>query len=229
MKRFYALVMLALVAVTPRLYAQSDLFSDEGYSRGYVSYSSIAIDWDDMEDVSSSMYPIKESVSLGYLKSGKLFNALPLHIEYGANIQYMFGEDSMSILGVNTNYTANTIALNVPLHASLNISLGKVAIIPYAGVNFRFNIMGKQTSETKLGNSNVVTEINLYDSSDSENAAGEAAWERFQTGFSYGVAVRLGRCTLSAGLLSDLTPIVNINEDSSSSMSLKTISLGYAF
>ena len=225
MKRFYVLILLALVAVAPKLYAQSS----EGYSRGYVSYGVVDIDWSKLEDVNEGLYPIKEAVSLGVLKSAQIVNALPLHLEYGANLQYMFGRDESSLLGVKTTYNASNVALNVPLHASLNLSLGKVAIIPYAGVNLRLNLWGEQITETKIGNTLATNELDLYDTSDKEGAAGDAAWERFQAGLSYGVALRLGAITLSAGITSDLMPLVDRGEELNAMAELKSVSLGFAF
>jgi hypothetical protein len=225
MKRFYVLILLALVAVAPKLYAQSG----EDYSRGYVSYGVVDIDWSKLEDVNEGLYPIKEAVSLGVLKSAQIVNALPLHLEYGANLQYMFGRDESSLLGVKTTYNASNVALNVPLHASLNLSLGKVAIIPYAGVNLRLNLWGEQITETKIGNTLATNELDLYDTSDKEGAAGDAAWERFQAGLSYGVALRFGAITLSAGITSDLMPLVDRGEELNAMAELKSVSLGFAF
>ncbi|MBO5890173.1 MAG: hypothetical protein J6Q28_01935 [Alistipes sp.] len=225
MKRFYVLILLALVAVAPKLYAQSS----EGYSKGYVSYGVVDIDWSELEDVNEGLYPIKDAVSLGFLKSAQVVNTLPLHLEYGANLQYMFGRDESSLLGVKTTYNASNVALNVPLHASLNLSLGKVAIIPYAGVNLRLNLWGEQIIETKIGNTLATNELDLYDTSDKEGAAGDAAWERFQAGLSYGVALRFGAITLSAGITSDLMPLVDRGEELNAMAELKSVSLGFAF
>jgi hypothetical protein len=115
------------------------------------------------------------------------------------------------------------------LHASLNLSLGKVAIIPYAGVNLRLNLWGEQITETKIGNTLATNELDLYDTSDKEGAAGDAAWERFQAGLSYGVALRFGAITLSAGITSDLMPLVDRGEELNAMAELKSVSLGFAF
>lgn len=218
-------MFLALVAVTPKLYAQSG----EGYSRGYVSYSTVAIDWSELKDLNDGLYPIKDAVSLGFLKSAQVVNTLPLHLEYGANLQYMFGNDESSLLGVKTTYSASNVALNVPLHASFDIALGQIAIIPYAGINLRLNLLGQQVVETKIGNTVTTSEVDLYDTSDKDGAAGEAAWKRFQTGLSYGVALRFGAITLSAGITSDLMPLVDRAENLTATTELKTLSLGFAF
>lgn len=218
-------MFLALVAVVPKLYAQSG----EGYSRGYVSYSTVEIDWSELKDLNDGLYPIKDAVSLGFLKSAQVVNTLPLHLEYGVNLQYMFGNDESSLLSVKTTYSASNVALNVPLHASFDIALGQISIIPYAGINLRLNLLGQQVVETKIGNTVTTSEVDLYDTSDNDGAAGESAWKRFQTGLSYGVALRFGAITLSAGITSDLMPLVDRGENLTATTELKTLSLGFAF
>ena len=123
----------------------------------------------------------------------------------------------------------NTLAVNVPVHAALNLKLNKVSINPYLGVNFRINLLGNQTTINKLGDTTTTTKIRLFDDSDEKGAADDAAWERFQTGLSYGVAVSYSRYTFGIGFISDLMPIVDWDDDYTAKMSMTTISFGYAF
>ena len=71
--------------------------------------------------------------------------------------------------------------------------------------------------------------MRLFDDSDEEGAADDTAWERFQTGLSYGVTVGLGRYTVNLGFLSDLMPLVDYDDDYTARLNMTTISLGYAF
>ncbi|MBO7235853.1 MAG: hypothetical protein J6V05_04610 [Alistipes sp.] len=229
MKRLSILLTLAFVAVATSVSAKGDLFSGEGYSRTYVSFSEVSLNWAKGQDANEVLYPFDSNITLGRLKSGKLFAALPLHIEYGLNLQYMYGDESTSILGVETDYKAYTLSVNAPIHASLNLALGKVALTPYAGVNLRYNILGVQTTATEVGSTTTNTEVRLFDSSDEKGAAGKDAWERFQAGLSYGVSLTIGPVTLGAGILTDLMPLVDRGEDNSATLSMKTISLGYSF
>lgn len=238
MKRFYGLLLLALVAVAPKLSAQSLQFSDDSYHRAFVSYSTLNMNWDKGGNV-AHLLPLTTGISLGYLESAKLFDlSFPLLVEYGVSLQYNTGNEIEFLTGASSEasseYRVNTLAMNVPVHAALNLKLNKVSINPYLGVNFRINLLGNQTTTNKLGNTTTTTKMRLFDDSDEKGAADDAAWERFQTGLSYGVAVSYSRYTFGIGFISDLMPIVDWDDDYSANdytakMSMTTISLGYAF
>ncbi len=234
MKRFYGLLLLALVAVAPKLSAQSLQFSGDSYHRAFVSYSTLNMNWDKGGNVNAHLFPLTTGISLGYLESAKLFDlSFPLLVEYGVSLQYNTGNEIEFLTGASSEasseYRVNTLAMNVPVHAALNLKLNKVSINPYLGVNFRINLLGNQTTTNKLGNTTTTTKMRLFDDSDEKGAADDAAWERFQTGLSYGVAVSYSRYTFGIGFISDLMPIVDWDDDYTAKMSMTTISLGYAF
>jgi hypothetical protein len=234
MKRFYGLLLLALVAVAPKLSAQSLQFSGDSYHRAFVSYSALNMNWDKGGNVNAHLFPLTTGISLGYLESAKLFDlSFPLLVEYGVSLQYNTGNEIEFPIGASSEasseYRVNTLAMNVPVHAALNLKLNKVSINPYLGVNFRINLLGNQTTTNKLGNTTTTTKMRLFDDSDEKGAAGDAAWERFQAGLSYGVALRFGAITLSAGITSDLMPLVDRGEELNAMAELKSVSLGFAF
>lgn len=234
MKRFYGLLLLALVAVAPKLSAQNLQFSGDTYNRAYASYSVLNMNWDKGADVNARLFPLTTGISLGYLESAKLFDSsLPVLVEYGVNLQYNMGKEidypTGTLLDASSECRVNTFAVNVPVHVALNLKLNKVSINPYLGVNFRINLLGNQTTINKLGDTTTTTKIRLFDDSDEKGAADDAAWERFQTGLSYGVAVSYSRYTFGIGFISDLMPIVDWDDDYTAKMSMTTISFGYAF
>ena len=234
MKRFYGLLLLALVAVAPKLSAQNLQFSGDTYNRAYASYSTLNMNWDKGADVNACLFPLTTGISLGYLESAKLFDSsLPVLVDYGVNLQYNMGKEidypTGTLLDASSECRVNTLAVNVPVHAALNLKFNKVSINPYLGVNFRINLLGNQTTINKLGDTTTTTKIRLFDDSDEKGAADDAAWERFQTGLSYGVAVSYSRYTFGIGFISDLMPIVDWDDDYTAKMSMTTISFGYAF
>lgn len=234
MKRFYLFLVLAMVAVAPRLSAQSLEFSGETYHRTYAGYNIVNLNWDNSGDDNSTLLPLTKGFTVGHLESAKLFDlSFPLLVEYGVSLQYNTGNEIEFPIGArseaSSEYRVNTLAMNVPVHAALNLKLNKVSINPYLGVNFRINLLGNQTTTNKLGNTTTTTKVRLFDDSDEKGAAGDAAWERFQTGLSYGVAVSYSRYTFGIGFISDLMPIVDWDDDYTAKMSMTTISLGYAF
>ena len=106
------------------------------------------------------------------------------------------------------------------LVASLRLSFNndELAVTPFVGLNFRYNLSGKTISV--VGDEK--TKTNMMDGE-------EGALKRFQAGLSYGVSLTIGPVTLGAGILTDLMPLVDRGEDNSATLSMKTISLGYSF
>ena len=230
MKRFYLFLVLAMVAVAPRLSAQSLEFSGETYHRTYAGYNIVNLNWGNSGDDNSTLLPLTKGFTVGHLESAKLFeSSIPILVEYGVNLQYNAGRHYTNIMGNSAEYRINTFAVNVPVHAALNLKLDKVTINPYFGVNFRVNLLGSYTTEHKIGDNTTNKKVRLFDDSDEKGAAGDAAWERFQTGLSYGVSVGLGRYTVNLGFISDLMPLVDHDDDYTARLNMTTISLGYAF
>lgn len=250
MKRFYALLIVALFATAPALMAQSASFYNatrdaekmikkmptENYRRVYVGFNDAHINWKDYDHECEMWYPVKSGFTLGYLQSYHILKGLPVFVEYGANIQYLFGKEELSktfagVLGADC-YKANTFALNVPVNVSMRLSFenNTIAVTPYAGLNFRFNLSGKQITEGEVLDKPYTAEVRLFDSSDKEGAAGEDAFKRFQMGLNYGVSFSYDVYTLSVGRVSDFTRIANFNDHTyKGRMGVTTISVGYSF
>jgi hypothetical protein len=242
MKRFYALLIVALFATAPALMAQSASFYNatrdaekmikkmptENYRRAYVGFNDAHINWKDYDHECEMWYPVKSGFTLGYLQSYHILKGLPVFVEYGANIQYLFGKEELSKNFADwlhaDSYKANTFALNVPVNVSMRLSFenNTIAVTPYAGLNFRLNLMGKQVVSAE----DIEAEVKIFDKSDDEGAAGEAAFNRLQLGFNFGVAVSYDVYTLSIGRVSDFS---RISKDGKGRLGVTTISVGYAF
>lgn len=236
MKKLFALVLVALVAFTPNLSAQtSDIeaklraMPTKEYHRAYVGINTVQTNWNDdlMDAVADVMFPLKKGITLGYLRSYNIVEGLPLFVEYGANLQCMFGRvNASSLFGDeedvdSDNYNkARTFAVNVPVNASLRLSFNndELAVTPFVGLNFRYNLSGKTISV--VGDEK--TKTNLMDGE-------EGALKRFQAGLNYGVSVSYDVYTLSIGSVSDFTSFIDGEEEGDGRFNVTTISLGYAF
>ncbi|MBR4844451.1 MAG: hypothetical protein IKV06_06020 [Alistipes sp.] len=246
MKRFYALLIVALFAITPSLMAQSASFYNatrdaekmikqmptENYHRAYFGINNAHINWKDYSHECEIMYPVKSGITFGYLESYHIVKGLPIFVEYGANLQYLFGKEELSELFAGAfgadYYKTSMFALNIPVNVSMRLSFenNTFAVTPYAGLNFRVNISGKQAIEGE----EFEQSINLFNGSDDDGAAGDNAFNRIQTGLNYGIAFSYDVYTISVGRVSDISRIANIKELSfKGRMGVTTISVGYAF
>ena len=175
------------------------------------------------------MFPINNGITLGYLESYHILEGLPVFVEYGANIQYLYGKEPMSgieIMGIefDTDYKTNLFAINVPVNVSMRLSFenNTIAVTPFAGLNFRLNLMGKQVVRTE----DIEVETKIFDKSDDDGALGDAAFNRLQLGLNFGVAVSYDVYTLSIGRVSDFS---RISKEGKGRLGVTTIAVGYAF
>ena len=243
MKRLYALLVVAFMAITPTLSAQSASFYNatrdaekmikqmptSNYYRAYVGYNTAHANWREYGLVGEIMFPIKNGITLGYLESRHVWKGLPIFVEYGANIQYLYGEEKMSdleLLGTtfNMDYKTNIFAVNVPVNAALRLSFENdtLAVTPFAGLNFRLNIAGKQV----VSNEDVEVETKIFDASDNKGAMGSSAFNRFQLGLNLGVAVTYNVYTISLGRVIDFS---RLSTEGKGHLGVTTIAIGYAF
>jgi hypothetical protein len=141
MKRFYALLIVALFAFAPALSAQSASFYNatrdaekmikkmptHNYRRAYVGINDAHINWKEFDHECELIYPVKTGFTLGYLESRHIYDGLPLFVEYGANVQYLFGKEVLSSdsmfngSGEEITFKANMCAVNIPVNASFRL------------------------------------------------------------------------------------------------------------
>ena len=219
--------------------------SSADYNRFYVGYNPVKIKYEDHQSGWEEELPFKHGVTVGYLHASNLVKNVPLYLEYGANFMYSFGKDSYSEedydydLGYyDLTYTTkmSMYSLNVPVNLALRLSFNndKIALTPYVGLNFRVNVAGNRKVILELdsdyGDDTETVTQKLFDSSDSDDALGDAAFKRFQVGFNVGVGLTLKSFYLGVGYVTDFSKIANYEDgDYLGKMGVTTLSLGIAF
>ena len=217
----------------------------DDYGRFYVGYNPVKIKWAEDQSYYEDMLPFKHGITVGYLHASNIVNNIPLYIEYGANFMYSFGKKSSSEDGYDSDlgyYDGNITtkmsmySLNVPVNLALRLSFNndKVALTPYLGINFRFNVAGSRKVDIEVdseyGSGSDSNKQNLFDSSDDDKAMGDAAFKRFQAGFNCGVNLNFKSFSLGVGYVADFSKIANYEDgDYVGKLGVTTLSLGIAF
>lgn len=134
-----------------------------GWQRVTVSFNPVKITSDD-DDID----PLKMTgISVGYAKGFNIAKQLPLFLEAGINAQFAFktidSEDAEDGIAFTQPYVDvpnspfsggtykvenkfMTMNLNIPINLAYKFTFnnGKTSLVPYAGINFKFNILGKR-------------------------------------------------------------------------------------
>ena len=216
MKKLYYFVALMLI-INISSFAQSPNANSDGWSTVNVQWnpSTYVPDKGDSENFTG--------LSLGYNEAFSISQSIPLYIEVGLGVQYSFyskdiTEDVAKELGVTTIALAtlfrpeekiNMLSTKVPfsLAYAFHIPETSLDLIPYVGLDFRYNIMGKanvkynwtptglyqlklngytqQQIDQQFGD----RDLDLFDKKDMGSDA--ATWNRFQIGWHIRLNARI--------------------------------------
>ena len=203
MKKFKLFAIVALLATCTTASAQftnsgSNSTSEvdtEGWSSLYVQYNPMSI-----KDLDLNGF------SLGFNKAFSISNSIPLYVETGAGLQYAMGAQD------DIDYNLFSVKIPVSLMYKYQFNNSDFAIAPYAGIDFRGNILGKMEDE---GN-----DANIFDEDDME---GQEA-KRFQVGWHVGLNAYYGKVMLGVSYGTDLNKFIYDEKIKTTS-----ITLGYCF
>ena len=172
----------------------------KGWNSLYVQYNSIGTSYslssfndryDDYGDEyqkaidNSGLSEKLNAFSIGYNRTINLTPSAPLYLEIGAALQYAFYSDEVYHL----KYTGNMLTAKVPVSLLYHVAIpnSDFAIEPFAGIDFKYNIIGtakrevtyKYYGETKKDEDKL---DNIFDKKDCD---GHQA-NRFQAGWHVG-------------------------------------------
>lgn len=87
---------------------------------------------------------------LGYLQGISLSKTLPMFLEVGGNLAFDFYGESRDFDYYKLSDHFFLMNLNIPVHFAWKFCINKdLAVIPYAGLNLKFNIVANQTLSAK--------------------------------------------------------------------------------
>lgn len=209
--KFLALVAAMMISTTSfAQFSQSKNFSNssneisKGWNSLYVQYNSIGTSYslssfndryDDYGDEyqkaidNSGLSEKLNAFSIGYNRTINLTPSAPLYLEIGAALQYAFYSDDYSDDYSNYYYkfTGSMLTAKVPVSLLYHVAIpnSDFTIEPFAGIDFKYNIIGtaKAKSENTYNNKTYEEKIdNIFDKKDCD---GHQA-NRFQAGWHVG-------------------------------------------
>lgn len=201
MKKFKTILFVAFLAASANSFAQfsnsssSSSVSSDGWNTIYFQWNPSQFSPDKGDSQSFT------GLSLGYSHAFPVSNSIPLLIETGIGLQYSFYKediaeeldfDSYYDYDYSVNQKVNMFSAKVPVHLLYDwqIPNSSVSIIPFAGLNMRFNISGKSKVEygkdLKDDYDLEDEDINLFD----KKEMGGDPWKRFQIGWELGVKAK---------------------------------------
>lgn len=246
MKLLVATVLMAACTSASAQFANSkgsvgaSTTDTNGWNTVWVQYNpgSWNIDVKDADDISFN------SFSLGYSRAFSVTNSLPLFVEAGAGLQYYWNSEDVTDGDVTQTTKTHMLSVKIPVDLlyRFQLSNSSIAIMPYAGLNLRYNMSGK----AKTSFSESFDEDDFYNApalayNDSDpdfdeddeyeqdlfdkNEMDGNPWKHFQIGWHVGVKAQFGKNFMAGvGYGSDFSELAKKLKSGE-----WTIQLGYTF
>ena len=253
MKKFYFLLLAAVVAMTTNASAQfvqstattntakanttTSTAPDCSGENFYVGYNIVSLDWSLGQSEMEKAYPLNSGITAGYNKRmGLNASSLPLYVDYGVSFSYMFGsserteEDCYDEIVYKYENSVNVASINVPLAVTTPFQVDNITILPYVGVNLRFNLFGEQkiAVEADYDGELLGADSETYDLFNKDDMGGYPLG-RFQVGLNLGVNIEFEKYTVGVGYVNDFSPVYDMEGLLTGTFSATTISVGYKF
>ncbi len=170
MKLFAAAAMLAACTTASAQFSNAKGGSSEssasGWSTVWVQYNPTTVSADGGGSSSATGF------SAGYSRAFSVSKSIPLYVEGGAGLQYTWASED----GVDTKWLSVKIPVDVTY--KFQIPNSSIAILPYAGLNFRVNVWGEGDNS-----------VDLFDK---DKMGDDFVWNRFQVGWRAGAKAHFG-------------------------------------
>lgn len=205
----------------------------DGWGTFYLQWnpSTLKVDVKNADDLSFTGF------SIGYNKAFSVSKSSPLFLEAGVALQYSFNSEDYDDGYDDETITQKTNFFSAKIPVSLmykfDLPNSSVSLVPFVGVDFRFNISGKQKIEYDYDDDDYYYddyydddednyELDLFDKKDMGK---NNVWKRFQIGWHIGINAHLGENWLiGVSYGSDFSEIAKKTKISTTS-----VTLGYRF
>ena len=228
MKKFKLLILTVMLASAGSMSAQKVGLNTNGWQSVWFHWNPSKVK-SEYSEFNNNHF---NSISLGYSRAFGVSKSLPLYLEGGLGIQYSYDKETKTTAQNETQTLYKTIKYKglsaqvpVKLMYRWDIPSSKLALIPYLGANFRFNILATQRiEEVGIEGQEIAYKkrfsLDCFDDDDMVST-----WNRFQAGWEFGFKINYNRkCTLGFGWGRDFNDLAK-----NSKVRYREITLEYNF
>lgn len=245
--KFFAVAVLFAVATNASAQFTNASSKSSSTSVNTGGWSTLWVEWNPSSfnvDVKGADDESFTGFSLGYSRAISVTSSLPLFVEAGLGLQYSFDtkdlgeeygiEDYYEYVDPKEKYSMLSAKVPVSLIYAFQIPNTSVALLPFAGIDLRYNIFGKKKTEWNLsgefedyledyyGKDYFSDEdCDLFDEKDMN----KNEWKRFQIGWHIGLKARFNdKFMIGASYGTDFSEI-----SKKTKIATGSITLGYTF
>ena len=209
----------------------------EDYNRLSVSFAAEV----GKSDLALGQDETGKGVSFGYAHGKNIVNGdFPLYLEYGFDATWLHFNDTdeSEDYGYYGNYKEkhevklNLVSVSIPLNLTYIFSLadGKYEFAPFAGLNFKFHVIGrgkdeftKEYSNSRYDDESGTNKYNIFD----EDDMGGTSAKRFQIGMNLGFNIYKGRFSFGYRFQPDFTKIYDDELPTKTKTNMVSIGIKY--
>ena len=216
------MAMFTLASQAQIVSSRSSRITTTGSVGNYDGWNTIYLQWNPSsfsQEVGSS--ESFTGFSIGYNHAFSLTQSIPLYVEAGVGVQYSFWD---GVYNKMPDCKIKFLSAKVPvsLMYKFDIPNSTISIVPNAGLDLRFNILGKLKND-ELEEFYKKSSFNLFDKDDMGDD--DYTWNRFQIGWHVGVNFMFNnQFLIGASYGTDFSEITK-----SCKIHTGSITLGYCF
>lgn len=191
MKKIRLFAIIALSAICVNVSAQE--VSPSGWQYGWLQYNSGST----RSDYAYYNKMKFSGVSLGYSKTFGISDRWPLYLDAGIGVQYSYDKITASLTQEDKSIQYSTkkfrmLSAKIPVNITYKYDIPNInlSVLPFFGLNFRFNILASQNTDNIIMKNGEISyqdkhTENCFDSDDMGKS--DYTWNRFQAGWELGV------------------------------------------